>query len=47
MSGWLIALTGAIYAAVAVEQFVKNNPAMAATYAGYAFSNIGLWWLVK
>jgi hypothetical protein len=47
MSGWLIALTGAIYAAVSVEQFVKGEPAMGIVYAGYSFSNCGLWWLVK
>lgn len=47
MSGWLIALTGAIYAAVAMEQFIKGPPAMGIVYAGYAFSNIGLWLLLK
>ena len=43
MSVWLIALTGLIYAGIAVEQFVKGNPAMCVVYAGYAFSNIGLY----
>lgn len=47
MSGWLIALTGAIYAYISVEQFLKDNPAMGICYAGYAFSNLGLWWLAK
>jgi hypothetical protein len=47
MSGWLIALTGAIYAAVAVEQFTKGSHAMGIVYAGYAWSNVGLWWLVR
>lgn len=47
MSGWLIALTGVIYAAISIEQFAKSNPAMGIVYAGYAWSNAGLWWMVK
>jgi len=43
MSGWLIATTGLIYAIVAIEQGYKGNMGMAIAYAGYAFSNIGLW----
>lgn len=42
MSGWLIALTGLIYAYVAVEQGLKGNTGMAIAYAGYAFANVGL-----
>ncbi len=45
MSGFLIALTGLIYAYVAVEQAFKENPWLAIVYAGYAFSNIGLYYL--
>ena len=45
MSGWLIALTGFIYAYVAFEQGMKGNTGMAMAYSGYAFSNIGLWML--
>jgi hypothetical protein len=47
MSGWLIALTGAIYAYVAVEQAAKGNMGMCLAYAGYAFANIGLWKLAS
>lgn len=47
MSGWLIALTGCCYAWVALEQGLKGNPAMTVVYAGYAFSNIGLYLLAK
>lgn len=47
MSGWLIVLTGAIYAAVAAEQFWNGEPAMGIVYAGYSFSNWGLWLVVK
>lgn len=47
MSGWLVILTGVIYAYVAAEQFLKANPAMGIAYAGYAFANIGLWMAVK
>ena len=43
MSGWLIAVTGIIYAYVAVEQGIKGNLGMSVAYAGYAFANIGLW----
>jgi len=47
LSAWLIALTGLIYAYIAVEQFMKGNPNMAIVYAGYAFSNVGLYLLAK
>jgi len=47
MSGWLIALTGAIYAIVAIDQGVKGNSALSIVYAGYAFSNIGLWLAIR
>lgn len=43
MSGWLIALTGLIYGFVALEQGLKANWPMTIVYAGYAFSNIGLY----
>lgn len=45
MSGWLIALTGLIYAYVALEQGLKGNMGMCIAYAGYAFANIGLYLL--
>lgn len=45
MSSWLIILTGGIYAYVAFEQGIKGNMGMAIAYAGYAFSNIGLFLL--
>jgi hypothetical protein len=47
MSSWLIILTGAIYAFIAVEQLLRENPYMAVVYAGYAFSNVGLYFLAK
>jgi len=43
MSAWLIALTGAIYLAVAIEQATKGNWQMAVVFSGYSFSNIGLY----
>jgi hypothetical protein len=43
MSGPLIILTGLIYAYVSLEQGVKGNLGLCVAYAGYAFSNIGLW----
>lgn len=47
MSGWLVILTGAIYAYIAIEQGFKGNTAMAVVYSGYAFSNVGLWLAVR
>jgi hypothetical protein len=45
MSPWLIILTGAIYAYIALEQGLKGNAYMAIVYSGYAFSNVGLYYL--
>jgi hypothetical protein len=47
LSAWLIILTGAIYAYIAVEQLLKGNASMAVVYAGYAFSNVGLYLMAK
>jgi hypothetical protein len=47
MSPALVAAVGLIYAYIAAEQFYLDNPSMGVVYAGYSFSNIGLWWLVK
>ena len=47
MSHTLIAITGVIYAFVAADQWLKGSPGMGMAYAGYAFSNIGLWLLAK
>lgn len=47
MSGWLIAATGLAYAYVAVEQGAKGNLNLCIVYAGYAFSNIGLYLLAR
>lgn len=43
MSSWLIILTGLIYAYIAGEQGFKGNIPMMVVYAGYAFSNVGLY----
>jgi hypothetical protein len=42
VSAWLIALVGTIYLYIAVEQFMRGNVAMSVVFAGYAFSNTGL-----
>ena len=47
MSGWLIILVTVIYAGIAVEQLFKGNIPMGVVYAGYSFSNLGLWVLAK
>jgi hypothetical protein len=43
MSAWLIIVTGLIYGYIAVEQGLKGNVPMAIVYAGYSFSNAGLY----
>lgn len=43
MSGNLIVLVGAAYAWISSEQFWRGNPGMGIVFAGYAFSNVGLW----
>lgn len=45
MSSWLIVVTGLIYAYIAAEQGIKGNVAMCVVYSGYAFSNVGLYWM--
>lgn len=45
MSAWLIIAVGLVYAYIAGEQLWRGNVAMAIVYAGYSFSNAGLWWL--
>lgn len=47
MSGSLIAITGLIYAYVALEQGLRGNPGLAIAYSGYAFANIGLYLLAR
>ncbi|MGA0207374.1 MAG: hypothetical protein ACO3LT_06250 [Ilumatobacteraceae bacterium] len=43
MSAWLIVVTGVIYAVVAADLALSGKTAMAITYVGYSFANIGLW----
>ncbi len=43
MTTWLIIVTGVAYGCVAAEQAWRTNWASAVVYAGYAFSNIGLY----
>jgi hypothetical protein len=45
MSGWLIIATGLIYMWVAIEQLYYGNWPLSGVYAGYAFSNIFLYFL--
>jgi hypothetical protein len=47
MSGWLIIVTGLIYAYIGLEQALRGNMAMAVVYSGYAFSNVGLYIMAK
>lgn len=43
MSGWLIAIVGAIYLVVAGDLWWQGKSGMALAFAGYALSNVGLW----
>jgi len=43
MAGWLIALTGLIYTFVSFDLARQGRWELALAYAGYAFSNIGLY----
>jgi hypothetical protein len=47
LSGWLVAATGIAYAWVSIEQGTKGNISLCIVYAGYAFSNVGLWLALK
>lgn len=47
VSNWLIALTGLIYLGVAIDQFSQKNMAMCIVYIGYAFANVGLYYLAS
>jgi hypothetical protein len=42
MSSWLIAVIGFVYAAVAVDQFLKGGVGQGIMFMGYAIGNIGL-----
>ena len=43
MAGWLIALTGVIYAVVSADLAWHGKTGLAIAYAGYAFSSIGIY----
>ena len=47
MGPWLIAFVGLVYLFVSVEQFTKGSVPNAIIFAGYAFSNIGLFMMAK
>jgi hypothetical protein len=47
MSGSLIAITGLIYAYVAIEQYIKGNIPAAITWGSYSMANVGLWMMAK
>jgi hypothetical protein len=43
MAGWLIILTGGIYAVVAADLAWNGKTGLAIAYLGYAFANVGLY----
>lgn len=47
MSAWLILFTGLIYVYVSIEQGYKGNVGLSMAYAGYAFANVGLYFLAS
>lgn len=47
MSAALIAFVGLVYAYISAEQFIWGDPWLGTVFAGYSFSNIGLWMLAK
>jgi hypothetical protein len=47
VSGPLIILVGLIYGYISINQYLLGNTPMAIIYAGYAFSNIGLFLAIK
>lgn len=47
MSPWLIALVGLIYAYIGLENLSKGNYPVAIIFLGYAFSNVGLYYISK
>jgi hypothetical protein len=42
MSSWLIGVIGIVYAAVAIDQFMKGGIGQGIMFMGYAIGNIGL-----
>jgi hypothetical protein len=47
MSPWLIVLVGCVYSYISVESFCLGKMGTSIIFAGYAFSNIGLWMATK
>lgn len=43
MSANLIAITGVIYAYVAVDLWLNGKTGLSLAYVGYSFANAGLW----
>lgn len=43
MSHTLIAMIGAAYVYIAVEQFIKGGNGVALMFAGYALAQAGVW----
>ena len=43
MSSWGIAITGMIYAFIAIDQTARGFPQLGVVFGGYALSNVGLW----
>lgn len=42
MSTWLVAMIGAVYLYIGIEQFIKGSTGTAIMFVGYALANVGL-----
>jgi hypothetical protein len=40
-------MVGCVYAAIAIEQFMRGNTPMAVVFGGYSLSNVGLFVLAR
>jgi hypothetical protein len=47
MGPWLVAGVGIVYAIASIEQVFKGQIPNAIIFAGYAFSNVGLYMLTR
>lgn len=43
MANWLILVIGAVYLAVAADLWWQGKDGLALAFAGYSFSNVGLY----
>lgn len=47
MSAWLVVIIGLVYMYIGLEQGFRGNWGVAVMFAGYAFSNVGIFLQVR